>query len=206
MQLMERQPNDFCRGRVELRWRKPNGEFLPITEKPNVITYSAADIMANLLTGNQAYVPTHIAYIYGPAAGSIQNPSTASPKREHPWSAIASDVEALAGNAILSPLVAAPLIQVDGDTDLYAGNAVTLSAISDQSAAVVFQGGGYAVVGPQPTTDKYFQVVLVSRVRQIGSSTPLYIPFARTQLAAGNDGLVVQSDFELAVFWTISFK
>lgn len=205
MQLIDSQP-EFARGEVKLCWRGPDGSLEPITEKSNVITYSAADIMANMLTGNRDYVPSHIGYVYGPSGASLSNPNTSSPKRQHPWSTIASDVEAIGGNVIASPLSAAPLIQVDGDTDLYEGNAVVLSAISDLSADVIFQGGGFSAVGPQPTSDKYFQVVLLTQIFRPGSTTPEYIPFARTQLAAGNDGLVVQSDFELAVFWTVSFK
>lgn len=206
MQMIKEQADLICHGKITAEWRRPDGEVVHAVSKENVVTFSAADIMANMLAGNNHFVPTHIGYVFGPSAAVMQNPSSAAPKRQHPWSTIVTDVEAIGGNIIASPLSAAPLIRVDGDSDLYAGNAVVLAAVSDSTSNIVLQGGGFSVVGPQPTSDKYFQVVLMSQVVRPGSATPEYIPFARAQLTAGNDGLVVQSDFELAVFWTISFR
>jgi hypothetical protein len=203
MQLKEQPPQKFCRGRISVVNTRTQEV---IYESSNVITYNAADTMANLLAGRQEYAPSHIGYLFGPAASSMTNPDAAVPKRQHTLQNISDDLEAIGGNMIVSPLATSPLIQVDGDETLYEGNSTTVSAISDSTSPIVFIGGGFAGVGPVPTTDKYFQVALLTRLLLPGSTTPVYIPFARTQLAAGSDGLVVQSDFELAIFWTITFR
>jgi len=203
MQLTEKLPQTFCRGRIVAKNARTGEE---IYKNSNVVTYSGADIMANLLAGRREYVPSHIGYLFGPAAASMSNPESAVPKRQHTLVDISDDLAAIAGNMVVSPLATTPLIQVDGDETLYEGNSVTLSAISDSTSPIVFSGGSFAALGPQPTTDKYFQVALLTRLLLPGSTTPVYIPFARTQLAAGSDGLVAQSDFELAIFWTITFR
>ena len=192
---------DFCKGRVVAKF----GDDV-VHDSSNVITYRAADIMARVISGDGNYIPTHIGFIYGPTAATMQNPDGASPVRQHTLQDIADDVEAIGGNMLVSPIIGSPLFAVDGDTDYYEGNAVTITSISDGSSPLAFAGGSFATDRPQATTDKYFQAALLTRLLAPGSTTPLYKPFARVQLAAGNDGLVVQSGFELSVFWTITFK
>ena len=119
---------------------------------------------------------------------------------------LASELLAVPGNMIVSPLGANPLIAVDGDPLLYEGNAITLSAISDSTSALIYPAAaGYEATAPQPGVDNYYQVALLSKYYEPGSVTPVFKLFARTQLAAGTGGLLVQAGSELVVFWTISF-
>jgi hypothetical protein len=119
---------------------------------------------------------------------------------------LASELLAVPGNMIVSPLGANPLITVDGDPLLYEGNAITLSAISDSTSALIYPAAaGYEATAPQPGVDNYYQVALLSKYYEPGSVSPVFKLFARTQLAAGTGGLLVQAGSELVVFWTISF-
>lgn len=197
---------EMCQGKIEVAWYGPNGELIPVIIKNNVITFRAADIMANILAGDTSYIPTHVGYLYGPAAASMTNPESGSPKRLHTFDTMSSDLAAITGNMIVSPLANNPSFAVDGDTNHYERNSVTLNAISDSTAELVFNGPSFASAGPQPTTDKYFQMAILTKRFEAGSTTPTYIPFARSQLASGNDGIVVQASFELSVFWTMTFK
>lgn len=166
----------------------------------NVVTYNAADILAQLLAGNQNYVPRHIGFIYAPAAATPADPGS---DREQSWETITSDVKAINGNIVVSRLGANPLLAADGPDGRYDNNAVTLNAVSDATADLTFSGTGYATVGPQAGSDKYFHVVLLAEVYGPGQTVPTYIPYARAALGAGID---VAADTELAVYWTQTFK
>jgi len=166
----------------------------------NVVTYNAADILAQLITGNVNYVPKKVGYIYGPLAATPTDPGS---NRDQTWSIIAQDVQQINGNMILSNLGARPIILPDGPTGRYEGNAVTLNAVSDSNSDLVFSGAGYSAVKPTAGSDKYFQVVLLAEVYGPGQIVPTYVPYARSALGTGID---VAADTELAVYWTQTFK
>jgi hypothetical protein len=165
----------------------------------NIIGYSGADILAQLLSGNRSYIPGSIGFIYAPSGAS---PAPLS-DRNQTWDQIASDVKTINGNMIVSQLGSNPFIAIDGPTDRYDGNAVTFNAVSDATADLVFSGTGYASAAPTPGADKFFQVVLLASVYTPGSTVPSYVPYARAELGSGID---VATDTELAVYWTQVFK
>lgn len=120
---------------------------------------------------------------------------------------MAAELLALAGNMIVSPLSANPQFIVDGNPVYYDGNGVVLTAISDNASELIYpSGAGYEATPPQVGADKYYQVMLLARYFEAGSTDPVFVPFARTQLAAGVGGLDVQAGSELVVFWTITFS
>lgn len=202
--------NFGVRGRVQVR-RTFRGlqaadKDLLVFDTKNVITYASADMLARMLGNDQRYRPAYIGYLYGPTPTGSPMPNPSS-TRDHTMADIETDLQALGGNMIISPLNVNPQFVVDGDPSFYEGNAVVNSAISDSTSSLVYPAsGGYASLPPQPGSDMYYQVVLLARYFAAGSTEPIFIPFALTQLAAGTSGIVVQSASELVVFWTITFN
>jgi hypothetical protein len=194
------------RGHVQVFCRTPDGRQVPVFETKNVITYRAADMQARMLGNDQRYRPTYVGYLYGPTPSGSPMPNPSS-TRDHTMADIESDLQALVGNMIISPLGVNPQFAVDGDPAVYDGNAITVSAISDSTSQLIYpSSGGYASLPPQAGSDAYYQVVLLSRYFEPGSTDPVFVPFARTQLASGTGGIVVQASSELVVFWTITFN
>ena len=197
--------NGPVEGRIRVLRRAKDGSTTLLLERHNIITYQAADMMARLLANDQRYRPAYIGYLYGPKAAGMVNPNTVG--RDHDMALIAGDLLAVPGNMIVSPLGANPLIQVDGDPAIYDGNSITFSAISDSGSALVYPAAaGYEATAPQASDDKYYQVALLSKYFEPGSLTPVFQLFARTQLTDTTDGILVQADSELVVFWTITFN
>jgi hypothetical protein len=191
-------------GRIKASWVKNKVvDKDPVYNGKNIFTFNGADVLAKLIGGDTNFVPNQLGFIYGPQAGAMANPSAT---RQHTWDSIASDVAALGGNMILSPISSCPSFRVDGDATRYNHNVVTLNAISDPTANLVFSGGSYATQPPQNPDDRFFQVVLISAVKKLGSTTPTYVPLARAQLDAGTSGLLVQQQSDLAVFWDLIFR
>jgi len=191
------------RGQVTARWVKGGNDQGVAYDGKNIFTFNGADILAKLIGGDTNFIPNQIGFIYGPEASTMTNPSAT---RQHTWDSIASDVAAVGGNMIMSPIGNRPDFKVSGDPTRYNHNLVTLVAISDPSAPLVFSGGSYASQPPQNPDDRFFQVVLISAVKKLGSSTPTYVPIARAQLDAGTSGLLVQQQSDLAVFWELIFN
>jgi hypothetical protein len=182
---------------------KPAGKPQLVCSRPNVITYRAADIMAKMLGGETAFIPSHIGFIYAPVGKAFTNPGS---DRAQEWDTIAADVNGQNGNMLICPLTAAPTYGVDGDAARYSNNVVTLASITDLAATIAFPlSGGYETTPPQ-TGDYYYQVVLLSLKYLPGSTTPEYIPFARAGLTSGTGGIIVQSNADFTIYWTISFK
>lgn len=192
--------NDGYNGRISIATVcKKTGKVLShVLSQHNVIAYEGADILAQLLAGNQNYAPSKIGFVYGPSAATPSDPGT---DRDQTWEGIAQDVKTIVGNMVMSNLGANPLIGADGS--FYTGNSVTFNSVSDVSADLVFSGAGYASAAPAAGSDKYFQVVLLAEVYARGSVVPTYLPYARAALGAGID---VATDTELAVYWTQVFK
>lgn len=205
MQVNLKDAGGRLRGRIAVFSRSPDGSLHEVLRRDNIITYQSADMLAGLLANDQRYRPAHIGYLYGPAATGSPMPNP-SATRDHDMTLLAAELLAVPGNMIVSPLGANPLITVDGDPLLYEGNAITLSAISDATSALIYPPvSGYEATAPQPGVDNYYQVALLSKYYEPGSVAPVFKLFARTQLAAGTGGLLVQAGSELVVFWTISF-
>ena len=197
MQLIER---DTLRaaGHVQAWWvDRSRGLRIPACDRHNVILYSAADVMATILAGDSDAIPGFVGYVYAPDGETIPNPASDPAPRHFGWTDIKAAATLANGDIIVSPLESVPLITASsGD---YSGNVVTYTSMSDITAIPV--NGSPA---PKAGADRYFQVALLSRVFVLGS--PTYVPFAYTQLAAGDTGVIVLSGMELAVTWTITLK
>jgi len=195
------------RGHVDAYWKRKDGSLLQATDRQNVITYKSADILARMLGGDDKFRPAYVGYLYGPNAPGVPMPNPDAAGREHTMASMAAELLALAGNMIVSPLSANPQFIVDGNPVYYDGNGVVLTAISDNASELIYpSGAGYEATPPQVGADKYYQVMLLARYFEAGSTDPVFVPFARTQLAAGVGGLDVQAGSELVVFWTITFS
>lgn len=175
--------------------------IIPVTDRSNVITYRAADMIASLIGGDESNIPAYIGYIYAPGTYTMTNPAG---NRAHTWDSIASDIRAVNGNMLISHRGAQPYFEKDGI--YYTGNAVTVSALSDSTSALVFNGPDYAASPPQAGTDQFFQVVLLSKRYLPGIAEPVYTPFARAQLTDSDSGVDVQAGLDLSVYWTLTFK
>lgn len=184
---------DRMRGGIRV-FKQHSGYLQPFCHNPNVVVYQAADILASMLAGNDMR-PTHIGFMYAPTAATITTPT-----RGGTMATIATDLAAVTGNMVVSSLATGTL-SVDGDADVYAGNKVSLHAISDISATPVFTGVSYAGA-PTPGDDSFKQVALLTQVSAPGSLTPEYSLFARSALSSD---FVIALGFELALFWDISF-
>ena len=182
--------------RVELA----TGRWQPILRKSNVIVYQAADLMARMMAGQPEYRPNYVGFIYGPNLATMPDPAAT---RAHDMTTIETDIQAVVGNMIVSPLNSNAGVSVDGDPARYAGNRATLGAISDSSSSLVFTGPLYDP-NPPAGTDNYFQVALLNRILAPGSPTPTYRLFARSALS-GIVGLPVQPGYELSIVWDVSF-
>jgi hypothetical protein len=177
-----------------------------IYDTKNVITYRSADMLARMLGNDQRFRPTYVGYLYGPTPTGSPMPNPSS-TRDHTMASIEADLLALGGNMIISPLGSNPEFSVDGDPGIYDGNAIVLSALSDSTSALIYPStGGYAPLPPQPGSDMYYQVALLSRYFAPGSTDPIFKPFALTQLASGTSGITVQAASELSILWTITFN
>ena len=181
--------------------RYADGHMELLKAKPNVIAFRAADILAKILGGDAAYIPSKIGFIYAGASQSFTNPGTV---RLQEWSDIATAIGTAGGNMILCPL-ASPTFMVLGDSTQYANNMVELSAMSDKSAPMVFSGGSYAADAPA-SGSKYFQVVLLAVTYAAGSTTPVYTPYAIAQLTDTNDGLAIEDNTDIVIYWSMSFN
>lgn len=188
-------------GRIRVYRKYPDGRVCLVVDRHNVITFRAADILSKVLGGDITYIPSRIGMIYAADDKSFVNPGT---NRTQEWGTIASDVLDQGGNMIICSL-ASPTFSVLGDTDVYSGNVATLSTMSDKDAPRAFSTGGYDA-NPPASGKKYFQVVLLARTFLAGSSTPVYTPYAIAQLTDTTDGLVIEDNTELVVYWSLAFK
>ena len=183
---------------------KATGEQQQHFEINNIITYGAADIMAKILGGDSSYVPSYMGFIYGadatPGTALIDPPTD----RLQTWTTLSAELSdvGVVGNVLISPLATASTYSVDGDSDLYSGNSVTLTAHSGRRTEY-----GYPTASPFAAEledgDYFYQAMLL--VRRVSGSTITYIPFSRVTLKTSGSFLAKPVGFELALFWQISY-
>jgi hypothetical protein len=171
----------------------------------NVIAYTAADIMARLLGGDQLYRPQYMGFIYGAAAAPTWPipPGETPTSRVQTWAGLSTELAdaGVTGNILITPLAAGPTYSVDGSTSYYSGNAVTLAAHTGSRLEYGFQTSApYA--GVLVDGNYFYQAMLLTRLVQ--GSTVTYLPFARVTL---KDGTYPQKlvGYDLALFWQISY-
>lgn len=184
-------------GDVSWGWARP-GHVGPLNESKNQVTYSCADVLANLLAGNANYKPAYIGYIYG----SDDNPTLLDPatQRNHTWESIASNLRSVGGNIQINPLTMTP--SVAPTDEMYAANSVTFFASTRSGEDAIYgfpHGGDYAealVAG-----NYLYHAVLLSLPSKRGT----YIPVARVSLKESENYTAKPVDFEMAVQWRITF-
>lgn len=191
------------KGFVTGRWLNlRTGEMVPAFARRNQLTYSAADVMAQLLAGAQDMAPKFIGFIYGDAysvPGSLVDPSY----RAQTWSALGTELGEVHGNIQIAPITLAPTIAVDGDPALYIGNSAIMTAHTSASATYGFPlTSPYA--GAMDTGSYLYHVMLLTRRSVAGGYS--YTPVARATLGEPGPVYQVKPDgFELAVDWQITF-
>jgi hypothetical protein len=191
-------------GWIKAYRRYADGRMQLVADKHNVITYRAADIMAKVLGGDATYMPSRMGFIYADDNKSFQNPGSKDDPRLEEWTSSASEIQGNGGNMIICSL-ATPAFSVLGDPGLYSNNLVTVSSMSDKNAPLAFFGAGYDTGGPV-AGDKYFQVMLLARTFTAGNTSPVYTPYAMAQLTDTDDGIAVENNTELVVYWGLGFK
>lgn len=169
----------------------------------NVITYTAADIMARLLGGDTSYIPGYMGFIYGasgtPGAALIEPPTS----RTQTWTSLATELAdpGVTGNVLISPLSSGSSYSVDGLTSTYNGNAVTLTAHSGSRLEYGFPTSvPYAVA--LADGDYFYHAMLITRL--VSGSAITYLPFARVTLKGASYPQKLVG-YELALFWQISY-
>jgi len=205
---------DGLRGRIQpFLQDKRTGQRTLLRPNHNVIAYSAADLMARTLAGDETYLPRHVGFIYGTDYSPLLDDPDALPletRRVHDWARVASDVAAIGGNMAVVPLATAPTIGRDGSAALYTANAVTFTAHTGLTVEYAFSTTGStfapgldALVG-EYTQDVYFyHAVLLNRWESGGRIT--YTPFSRASLDDAPFS-PKPANQELGVFWTITFR
>lgn len=196
----------MAEGHIKVYRRYADGSQKLVADKHNVITYSAADILAKVLGGDTSFMPSRIGFIYGDTAKPFTNPDSPSTRLQK-WSSLEEVCRQVpsgkAGNIIVCTL-GAPVYSVIGDSAYYSNNAVTVNAMSDKDAPRAFSGSNYA--GAPVTGMKYYQVVLLARTFVPGSSTPIYTPYAIAQITDTADGIAIEDNTEFVVYWSMCFK
>ena len=178
------------------------------TTKPfamhNIITYTAADIMARLVGGDTTYIPKYFGFIYGTTATpGLTEPITS---RNQTWLDLGTELSTVnKGNILISPLASIPGYAVDAPTGvsstIYTGNAVTLSAHTGTRLEYGFAAGTYA--DPIADADYIYHCMLLTRI--VVGSTITYLPFSRVSLLSGTYPQK-PAGMELALFWQITFS
>lgn len=182
-------------------------------QRPNVITYTAADIMARIAAGDTEYIPRHIGFIYGTTDSPslpVPDEQTGTALRAHPWSTIRSQVASITGNMIIAPLSlkAAVALPTGADATLYSANAATFVARSDNVQEYAFTPGGTYADTVEDILDASgsvycYQAVLLSRIQR--AATVTYLPFARVALA-DEPFTALPTGRAWIVEWTIEFN
>lgn len=199
------------RGQIKLYDVDESGvEHLRLS-RSNVIGYSAADILANLVAGDTNAFPQHIGFIYGDNATpgtSMDDPDTlpVATRRVQDWEQITSDVDDASANMIICPLVLNPYVSLDANSDegLYSANKATFTSHTGAFTEYAFTpGSGNYADELDALGSIYFYNAVLLNCRQSGSVIT-YTPFARVHL--GSPFTAKASNRELAVYWDIIFK
>lgn len=207
MNITDRVPG--MSGRIEIyHINKTTSNRDLVLAKSNIITYSAADLMARIMTGDSDYLPKHIGFMYGTVDSGTTPPDPAL-TREHSWADVTSDTSAIAlGNILIAPLAITPSVSLDGSDTYYANNAVTFTSHTGLGIEYAYTPGSEFA----ESLDYYnnlaapvyvYQVLLLNRWEHKGAV--IYTPFACAALGAAPFTAKPASN-HLAVYWTVTFK
>jgi len=204
---IDSQVADWGKGQIRgILTNKRTGEQIELIARNNVITYSAADIMAQILGGNAAYVPKYMGFVYGPkTAGTLVDPDN---NRVHTWSDIATELAGVThkANVLISPLATAPGYSIDpAGSSKYENNAVTLTAHTGSRLEYAFSTTGSVYAGElaDDGNDVMYQAMLLTRL--VDGNTITYIPFSYVSLAISGTYPLKPDGWELSLFWQVTY-
>lgn len=197
---------DWARGKVWGYYINPvTGEQTQPFVINNIITYTAADIMARLVGGDTTYLPKYVGFIYGTTATpGIVDPITS---RNQTWTDLGNELALVSkANVLITPFASIPQYTVDAAASLpsgiYAGNAVIISAHTGTRLEYGFTPGTYA--NPLADSNYLYHCMLLTRL--VNGSTITYLPYARVSLKVGANYPQKPVGMELALFWQITFN
>ena len=191
---------------------RQSGLWQPIYANHNVVAYTAADLMAQMLAGNDAYRPQHIGFLYGTDPDPLLNDPDTLPvetRRIQDWSVITTETAAIHGNIVICPLALQPGVSLDGSSTYYTGNATVFAASTGLIAEYAYPTTGSTFAASLPDLEDYplpvyfYQAILLSRFESKGVVT--YTPFSRAMLQ-DEPFTPKPANFNIGVFWTITFK
>ena len=208
MQAKQEIPLDFIRGTVKGHFIDlDTGERCNEFTIKNLTTYAGADIMARLLGGEAQYAPGYIGFIYGDVSNPTSDLDQILSNRDVSWDSLSTELSSdlsgtgVGGNILISPLSAGPGYSIDGLAANYSGNSVTLTAHSGTRLEYGFPTTApYA--GELEDGDYFWQALLLTRL-VVGASVT-YLPFARVSLKTGGVYPQKPTNFELALYWSVS--
>ena len=123
--------------------------------------------------------------------------------RTQTWVNLASELAdpGVTGNVLITPLAASSKYAVDGNSNSYSGNAISLTSHTGSRLEYGFPTGApYA--GVLADGNYFYHALLLTRL--VSGSTITYLPFARVTLK-GSSYPQKLVGYELALFWQISF-
>lgn len=183
-------------GQVRAQFNTP-GQSIRLVDTSNVVTYAAADLVAETLAGRKS-APLVIGMLYGPnATPALSHPGAT---REHTLEDLSEQTDAIGGNVLLASLSLTPSLQAFGPQHRYRSNRIIYSANSGNNLGYLFSGVGFADPVPDYDPVYFYQVVLLSRAEGA------YHIFARASLMEGGVYKAKPDGFDLAVQWSITFK
>ena len=193
------------KGLVSVRFENPaTGAIIPYAPRNNQLSYTSADAMALAFSGVQTKIPRYIGFIYGASATPTGLDQASG--RLQTWGGLAENLAeaGIAGNIQIARLSRTPSMAVDGDSQLYTGNAVIFTAHTTTGAGTYGFTPGTPYADRLDTGSYLYQAVLLGGP-VVGQQTS-YWPIARVTLADG-DGAYLQkpANFELVVEWQVSF-
>ena len=198
---------NWARGRISGQFvDRLTGRTTPRFEINNIITYTAADIMARLVGGDVQYRPEYMGFIYGTkAAPGITDPITS---RVQNWTDLAAELAPVnKANVLIAPYASSPGYTVDAAAGLpagiYAGNAVTVSGHTGTALEYGFTAGG-TYASPVADGDYLYHAMLISRL--VSGSTITYLPFARVSLKVGAAYPRKPVGMDLSLFWSVVYN
>jgi hypothetical protein len=171
------------------------GERRLAVDTHNVETYSAADIVAKLVSGDTDNKINYIGFIYGDNA----TPGLNTPARSDTWASIGSEIAAATGevNIQLVPIAITPTFSAS--STLYANNVVTFRADSDVNGALAYTPSTGVYADAMTTGDYYFHALLLN------VTDGVYTVFARVSLDVSGTYPAKPAGWELSLAWPITF-
>jgi hypothetical protein len=187
---------DYCldaqaKGSIRIfSFNKETGEITTLIERPNLILYSGADILANVVSGNPAYA-INVMYIeYENTAGTPTPPAYDRTGGFAYYNGLVTPKD-----IIRVPLITQPDIS-SSDVALYDGNQPTFFSVSEGSVGAVA-----GINFNSASNSKVYGAALVA-APDINDRAQDKV-FSRVYF---NDPIAKQTGHEIGVTWVIRFK